>query len=187
MKSQLRKICLSLRDAIPLAEREAASAVISAACLAHPALSAGAKITAYWPSNSEVDCRPLIQMLYDKGHSIGLPLVAGKEEPLLFRTWHPDTPMQRGVLNIATPPQDAPLVEPDLLFVPLLAFNRQGYRLGYGGGYYDRTLAALRKIKKITAIGMAYAIQEQQTLPYTPFDAPLDGIVTEKETIVIDR
>jgi 5-formyltetrahydrofolate cyclo-ligase len=88
-----------------------------------------------------------------------------------------------GVWNIPVPPETSPELLPDVLLVPMLAFDRNGYRLGYGGGFYDRTLVKLRAIKPVVAIGVAYSAQEVPEVPRAPFDQPLDWIMTERETL----
>jgi 5-formyltetrahydrofolate cyclo-ligase len=108
-----------------------------------------------------------------------LPVVIAKNEPLLFRLWRPGMPLEVGRFGTLHPPNDSPLLTPDLVLVPLLAFDRHGDRLGYGGGYYDRTLAALRIERSSRAVGLAYAAQELPELPHQPHDQRLDWIVTE--------
>ena len=109
-------------------------------------------------------------------------MVIAKNTPLVFRQWAPGDALVLGRWNIKVPPEEAPEVLPDVLLVPLLAFDRRGFRLGYGGGFYDRTLEKLRTLKKVTAIGIAYAGQEVDAVPYEEFDQRLDWIMTEKES-----
>jgi 5-formyltetrahydrofolate cyclo-ligase len=153
--------------------------------LAALSLPAGLAISAYWPLSDEMDPRPLIHHLHDAGHSIGLPAVLGRGLPLAFRRWEPDMELEIGHFGVLTPPLGAPEIVPSLLLVPLLAFDRAGYRLGYGGGFYDRTLAGLRAGTEITAVGIAFALQEVPAVPREPTDQPLDWIVTEREAIRI--
>lgn len=119
-------------------------------------------------------------MLGNNGWITALPVVIAKGEPLQFRSWQAGEPLIEGNFGIETPPETAVNVFPDVLLVPMLAFDRQGYRLGYGGGFYDRTIAKLRKLKPVTAIGVAYAAQEMLDLPSGEHDEPLDWILTEK-------
>lgn len=137
-------------------------------------------VSAYYPVGSEIDPRPLYAALLARGLAGGLPVVAGKGKPLRFRRWRPGEALVPGVLGIGVPPSDAPEVEPDLLLVPLLAFDRRGYRLGYGGGFYDRTLAVLRERGKVLAVGVGFADQEVASVPSGPGDQRLDGIATER-------
>jgi len=147
----------------------------------------GAVISAFWPLPDEFDTRPLMFALHEAGHPIGLPVVEKRGLPLRFRVWQPGTPLVRGNFNVEIPGEDCPECVPEVLIVPLLAFDRRGYRLGYGGGFYDRTLSKLRGLGRTTAIGFAYAGQEIDAVPHNDTDAPLDWIVTEREAIRIAR
>jgi 5-formyltetrahydrofolate cyclo-ligase len=109
---------------------------------------------------------------------LALPAIAGKGKPLLFRAWTPGDLMDKGVWGIAEPKADKPAVEPDVVLVPLLAFDRQGWRLGYGGGFYDRTLQELRARKPIAAVGLAYEGQEVEAVPRLDYDQQLDWVLT---------
>jgi 5-formyltetrahydrofolate cyclo-ligase len=143
-------------------------------------------VSAFFPYQSEIDTRPLLGKLAGDGWQTCLPIVLGTGLPLEFRRWLPGAPTIAGVWNIPRPPEDAEVVDPDVLIIPMLAFDRQGYRLGYGGGFYDRTLEKLRVLKKITAIGVAYAAQEMDAVPHGDHDQPLDYIMTEHEVIKCD-
>ena len=142
-------------------------------------------VSGYWPSRDEIDCRPLLERLNSGGCLCALPVVTGPGRPLSFRRWSPGEPLEPGAHGIPVPAVEARLVAPSLLLVPLLAFDRAGYRLGYGGGYYDRTLARLRAGGTICAIGLAYSGQEVAAVPHDETDAPLDRIVTEAEAIEV--
>ena len=143
-------------------------------------------ISAFWPLADELDTRPLIMALAAHGHRIGLPVVVKRGQPLLFRLWAPGTELVQGNFRVMTPPPDAPEIVPSLLIVPLLAFDRAGYRLGYGGGFYDRTLAKLRAAGgNILAVGVALSVQEVPSVPRDDTDQPLDWIVTEREAFAI--
>jgi 5-formyltetrahydrofolate cyclo-ligase len=143
-------------------------------------------ISAFWPLADELDTRPLINALAARGHQIGLPVVTKKGQPLLFRLWAPGTELVQGNFRVLTPPPEAPEVVPSLLIVPLLAFDRAGYRLGYGGGFYDRTLHKLRDAGgQVLAVGVALSAQEVPAVPRDDTDQPLDWIVTEREAIAI--
>ncbi len=143
-------------------------------------------VSAFFPYQSEIDTRPLLGKLAGDGWQTCLPIVMGKGLPLQFRRWLPGSPTIAGVWGIPRPPEDAEVVDPDVLIIPLLSFDRKGYRLGYGGGFYDRTLEKLRVLKKITAIGVAYAAQEVDAVPHGDHDQPLDYIMTEREVIKCD-
>jgi 5-formyltetrahydrofolate cyclo-ligase len=139
-------------------------------------------VSAFHPYLSEISTVELLAKLVAEGWTTALPIVMGKELPLMFRTWTPGEPLVSGLWDIQIPADTAPEVEPDVLLVPMLAFDRKGYRLGYGGGFYDRTLAKLRAVKLVTAVGVAYAGQEIEAVPRDQHDQPLDWIMTERET-----
>ena len=136
-----------------------------------------AVIGAYWPIRDELDIRPLIASLMDGGYRVCLPVVAGEEQPLVMRMWLEGAPLFEAGFGTLAPAEDAPVAEPDILLVPLLAFDAQGTRLGYGGGYYDRTLAAMAK--RPTLIGFAFSGQQVDEIPHAAHDVPLDMVVTE--------
>jgi 5-formyltetrahydrofolate cyclo-ligase len=142
-------------------------------------------VSAFYPYQSEIDTRPLLGKLASDGWTTCLPIVIGEGLPLLFRRWLPGAPTVAGVWGIPRPPDSAEEVEPDVLVIPLLAFDRAGYRLGYGGGFYDRTLEKLRARKTVIAIGVAYAAQEVPHVPIGPHDQPLDYVMTEREVLQI--
>jgi 5-formyltetrahydrofolate cyclo-ligase len=132
---------------------------------------------------SEINPIPLMRKLADAGATLALPVVAGKGRLLIMRAWSVGEPLASGVWGIREPKPDAPEVFPDILIVPLLAFDRRGHRIGYGAGYFDMTIAALRARKPIVAAGIAFAAQEIAEVPTTPRDARLDLVLTEREVI----
>lgn len=140
----------------------------------------GSVVSAYWAMGDELDCRALIQSLHDSGCVIGLPVVVGKGQPLVFRRWTPETHFIPGGFGTQIPTPDSPEVLPERLIVPLLAFDAVGYRLGYGGGFYDRTLAGLRAKKTITAVGVGFNDQLVPQVPHGPSDQRLDWLLTDK-------
>src|SRR6202011_6370566 len=117
------------------------------------------------------------------GARLALPVVAGRGKPLIMRAWGFGEPLAAGVWGIREPKPAAPVLAPDIVIVPLLAFDRAGQRIGYGAGYYDLTLARLRAAKTIVAVGLAFAAQEVPAVPFTPRDEPLDLVLTEEEVI----
>ena len=143
-------------------------------------LSPGTAIASYWPFRDEADPRLLAAALSSAGHTILLPSIDQPDAPLTFRRWRESDAMEANSYGIFEPTASAPVITPGIVFVPLLAFDAQGHRLGYGAGYYDRTLAELRKHGPILAIGIAYAAQEESLLPRSPHDERLDMIATEK-------
>lgn len=147
----------------------------------------GVVISAFWPLPDEFDTRPLMHALHEAGHPIGLPVVQKRGLPLKFRCWTPGTVLVHGNFNVEIPGEDCAECRPEILLVPLLAFDRRGCRLGYGGGFYDRTLATLRATGATTAVGWAYAGQEIDAVPHDETDARLDWVVTEREAIRIAR
>lgn len=134
---------------------------------------------------SEVDVGPLMDRLLGASIDICLPAVVGTARPLVFRRWRPGDPLVEESFGTRAPGPDAEEVEPDFLIVPMLAFDRAGFRLGYGGGFYDRSLAALRQKQPVLAVGVAFAGQEMAYVPHDDLDQPLDWIVTEREAIKI--
>ena len=147
--------------------------------------TAGTIISGYWPMPGEMDPRPLMEDMAARGHPLCLPVVRGRGQPLLFRAWRRGDPLVPGALGILAPGPTAPPLAPGLLLVPLLAFDRQGFRLGHGAGYYDMTLAGLRTAGTVLAVGIAYAGQEVAQVPREAHDEPLDWVVTEGEAIRI--
>ena len=142
-------------------------------------------ISAFWPFRSELDIRLLIHHLSENGYSIALPEVEKKYEPLLFRKWTKEVKLVKDNYGVLCLPDNAKIVLPDWLLVPLLAFDKAGFRLGYGGGFYDLTLAKLRKEKKIFAIGVAYDDQIVEKLPRDQHDSRLDAILTERKVYIM--
>jgi 5-formyltetrahydrofolate cyclo-ligase len=137
-------------------------------------------VSAFFPYKSEIDTRPLLGRPAGEGWTTCLPIVIALGAPLVFRRWLPGEPTVPGVWDIPRPPDLAQLIEPDVLLVPMMAFDSKGYRLGYGGGFYDRTLEQLRAKKPIVAIGVAYAAQEVDSVPHDRHDQALDYVLTEK-------
>lgn len=140
----------------------------------------GKTVSGFIPYLSEIDTRPLLKLLAAKGCTTCVPVVIGNNTPLEFRTWAPGEPTVPGRWGIPVPPEGTAVVDPDILLVPLLAYDQAGYRLGYGGGFYDRTLEKLRAMKPVTAIGVAYSAQQVDAVIRGDHDQPLDWILTEK-------
>ena len=137
-------------------------------------------IAGYWPIKTEIDPRPLMAVMAGKGLSTALPATPKPEMPLIFHHWQDGDAMIDGLYGTSEPHPDAPICAPSVLLVPLLAFDDAGYRLGYGGGFYDRSLAELRqKHDRVLAIGIAYDAQRVDRVPIGPYDAQLDGILTQ--------
>jgi 5-formyltetrahydrofolate cyclo-ligase len=184
-KSDLRKVALARRDALPAAERMAAAEAIAARTFP-VALTSGTIVSGFMPLNSEISPLPLMRKLAEAGAGLALPVVVGRGLPLSMRAHAFGDALVKGVWGIRVPPPEAPEVEPDVLLVPLLAFDRSGNRLGYGAGYYDMTIAALRANNPVVAIGIAFAAQEVDVVPTTPRDVRLDLVLTEREVITVN-
>jgi len=135
-------------------------------------------VSGYYPMEGEIWPLPLMAALRAKGHSLALPVMQGKADPLLFRAWSPGDPLIPGVWGIRQPAPDRAVVLPDIVLAPLLAFDAHGYRLGYGGGYYDRTLRYLRANKPILAVGLALDELEVDAVPHLDYDERLDWVLT---------
>ena len=182
LKAELRRAALARRDALPAADRMAAAQAIAELGLPI-ALGSGVVVSGFSPLKSEISPLPLLRRLADAGAPLALPVVVGRGQPLIMRAWSFGAPLVSGVWGIREPPADAPELFPDILIVPLLAFDRSGHRIGYGAGYYDMTISRLRAMKPVTAIGIAFAAQEIAAVPATPRDARLDLVLTERGAI----
>jgi len=181
-KVLLRQQALARRDALPAGERAAAAESI--AVRSFPiAFERGTIVSGFSPMKSEINPFPLMRKLADAGAQLALPAVAGRGKPLIMRAWNFGEPLKAGQWGIREPMPDAPEIAPDILIVPLAAFDRVGHRIGYGAGYYDMTIAALRAKKRVIAVGLAFAAQEISQVPATVRDARLDLVLTEREAI----
>lgn len=170
------------RDALPASVRQAAAEAIAARPFPFT-LAAGMIVSGFMPMKSEISPVPILRRLADAGVRLALPVVAGRDQPLTMRSWRFGEPLNVGVWGIREPKEDAAELDPDILLVPLLAFDRCGYRLGYGGGYYDRTIRRLRQRKTVTTLGIGFAAQEVSKVPATSYDERLDLLLTENEVI----
>ena len=179
-KQALRLRALAARRAAHANLGQTAGDRIAAAFLGSVAWAPGQVVAGYWPIGDEADVRPLLLRLAGLGCIAALPVVVAKGAALAFRVWQPGTSLETGSHGTRHPPATAPMVFPDLVLLPLLGFDRWGGRLGYGGGYYDRTLAQLRGTGHMQAVGIAYAAQEVDALPQDRHDQRLDWIVTEE-------
>ena len=181
-KADLRRDAAARRDALPAEERKAAAEAIAAREFPLP-VGPGTIVSGFIPFKSEINPLPLMQKLDSAGARLALPRIIGRGHPLSMRAWEFGAPLERGQWGIREPRADAPEADPDILIVPLLCFDRAGYRLGFGAGYYDMTLTALRARKTIAAVGIAFAAQEIEAVPRTERDARLDLVLTEREAI----
>ncbi|CDP52908.1 MAG: 5-formyltetrahydrofolate cyclo-ligase [Devosia nanyangense] len=176
-KASLRSKAHVQRAAIGHDVRVDAGKAVAAHFFEGIVLDPGAVVAAYWPIRDELDCQPIILRLMDSGQPVCLPVVLGDELPLELRLWQDGSPLYEAGFGTLAPEESAPKVEPDVILMPLLGFDKHGTRLGYGGGYYDRTLAAMNKRPKL--IGLAFAAQEYPEIPRQEHDVPLDAVVTE--------
>jgi 5-formyltetrahydrofolate cyclo-ligase len=142
-------------------------------------IPSGAAVSSYFAIGDEADPAGLESELRRRGHRILLPRVAGRNLPLEFHVWEQGAQLLRGGFGLWEPSRDWPKLAPDVLIVPLLAFDPEGYRVGYGAGYYDRTIRKLRENKKIIAAGFAFSVQEFEAVPHLAHDESLDWVVTE--------
>jgi 5-formyltetrahydrofolate cyclo-ligase len=181
-KARLRREALARRDELPAALRQAAAETIASRDFPLD-LRPGVIVSGFSAIGSEINPLPLMRRLADRGARLALPVVIGRSRPLALRAWAFGEPLAKGVWGIREPRPDAAQVDPDILLVPLAAFDRTGQRIGYGAGYYDLTLAGLRARKPIVAVGLAYAAQEIPAVPATARDARLDLVLTEREVI----
>ena len=150
-------------------------------------IASGAVVAGYWPLGDEIDPRPLMLALAGQGCRLALPVVTGRGEALAFRAWMAGDALEDGGHGTRHPLARAASLRPAVVLTPLLAFDRKGFRLGYGGGYYDRTLAQLRESGGVVAIGLGFAAQEVAVLPVEPWDQPLDMIATECGVIAVEH
>jgi 5-formyltetrahydrofolate cyclo-ligase len=181
-KQQLRAAALAARDALGADLRMQAAQAIAARGLPFP-LEAGSVVSGYAPIRNELDPTPLMLALAARGVRLALPVVLARGHSLSFRAWSPDDKMVLGPLGIAEPSPAAAELVPDVMLVPLAAFDRSGHRIGYGGGYYDYTFSHLRKTRHVTGIGLAFAVQEIPVVPALAHDAALHYVLTEQEMI----
>jgi len=182
-KRALRERAAVARDTLDESVRETAGVALCWRVLSDVPIADEAVVSAFWPAKGEIDTRPVLRALHRRGHPCVLPIVHGKGMPLSFRRWTPETVLVQASFGISVPPPEADELNPDMLLVPLLAFDRFGWRLGWGGGFYDRTLEQSRASRKVIAVGAAFSVQEVDSVPHGPHDQPLDWIVTDRETI----
>lgn len=177
-KQELRLQVLERRDALEIDDRLIWDEAIVERALTLPVFDGEGPVSAYWPMRSEADPRPILEILHGKGTQLCLPAIV--DGAMLFRRWAPWEPIVPGGFGTLVPETRQPEIRPAILIVPLAAFDRRGYRIGYGKGYYDR---ALTELGPVTSVGIAYAAQEIAAVPDEPHDRRLDWIVTEAEAI----
>jgi 5-formyltetrahydrofolate cyclo-ligase len=177
-KRAAREAAMAVRAAAHAAEPGAAGRVAELALAEIAGLRPVATVSGYLPIRHELDPMPAMLALAGLGYRLCVPVIEGRGRPLVFRAWSPGAATRRGPFGVEVP-VDGETLEPDLLLVPMLAFDGRGHRLGYGGGYYDRTIAGLRARRPTHALGLAYAAQALPLVPDSETDMRLDAIVTE--------
>jgi 5-formyltetrahydrofolate cyclo-ligase len=183
LKSELRRGALARRRALGAETRSAFTARLVAEGLRLAGLWRPSIVSAFYPIGEEPDTLALLAALAGQGFETALPITNSRLEPLTFRLWRPGEPTRPGQMSIPEPLPSALSVDPDLLFTPAACFDRRGHRIGYGAGHYDRSLARLRGLKSIHAVGVAFSACEVEAVPFEAHDQALDAIVTERETI----
>jgi 5-formyltetrahydrofolate cyclo-ligase len=184
-KAAMRKAARARRVGLARAAGSGAGLAAAEHFLAAIRPEPGSAVSGYWPVGDEFDVRPLLARLVERGHPCCLPVVVGKGRPLTFRRWEPGDVLRPATLGIPVPPPEAEEIVPATLLVPLLAFDDAGYRLGYGGGFYDMTIKALREQGGILAVGIAIAGQRVDAVPHGASDERLDWLLTEQGAIRI--
>lgn len=180
-KDSIRQQALGRRSRMTEAERARAAIKIKKTFLSSMTLRPGSIIAGYWPIKSEPDIRPVLKEMAKRGYRVALPVVIEVKQPLSFRTWDQSTLMRDGRFNISEPdPETSFPVVPDIILVPMLAFDLQGHRLGYGAGFYDRTLGYLKDINNPKAIGISYECQIFPSVCHDKHDRPMNMIITEE-------
>jgi 5-formyltetrahydrofolate cyclo-ligase len=178
-KGELRAAALAKRDALSDKQREMAAQALAKRALPFE-IAAGMVVSGYSPIRNEIDPAPLMEKLAKQGARLALPTINARGKALVFRSYHVGDRLMLGSLGIPEPSTAAAEVVPDIMLVPLAAFDSVGHRIGYGAGHYDHTFAHLRKVKDILGIGLAFAAQEIETIPALSHDVPLDYVLTEK-------
>jgi 5-formyltetrahydrofolate cyclo-ligase len=185
-KAELRASALAAREAISETKRNKAAQALAKRGLPLE-IAPGTIISGYSPIRNEIDPVPLMQKLAAQGARLALPTITGRGKSLVFRAWSPNDRLMLGPLGIPEPSPAAAEVVPDIMLVPLAAFDRTGHRIGYGAGHYDHTFAHLRKTKAVIGIGLAFAVQEIGAIPSLPHDVRLDFVLTETGTFDFRR
>jgi len=176
-KAALRIRARAARASLDHSERADAAVAVARHFFDGVALQQADIVAAYWRIRDELDCQPILVKLMDSNQTVVLPVVVGPEEPLDLRVWEQGASLYESGFGTLAPSELAPKAEPDVVIMPLLGFDSRGTRLGYGGGYYDRTLATMKKPPRL--IGLAFAAQELERIPREAHDVPLDAVITE--------
>jgi 5-formyltetrahydrofolate cyclo-ligase len=181
-KTDLRAAAIARRTALSVEQRATAAQAIAERTFPVD-VRRGVIVSGYWPVRCELDPLPLMRRLAEQGAQLALPVIQGRDQPLIFRVWNHETQLLRGQIAIMEPSPLSPEVVPEIVLVPLAAFDRAGHRIGYGAGHYDRSFAQLRRSRPTTSIGLAFAAQEIDAVPALPHDVKLDYVLTEAATL----
>jgi len=182
LKAKLRRVVMARRRETHIVRHKMAAADLAKRLVADISPK-GKTIAGYWPLGDELDCRPALEALLATGAAVALPVVAGQGQVLIFRNWTPGDALDPGPFGTVHPTARAAMVAPNVLLLPLIAFDQTGHRLGYGAGYYDRTVAALRQSSQILTIGIAYDEQEVEAVPVDNHDQRMDAVITDRRTL----
>jgi 5-formyltetrahydrofolate cyclo-ligase len=182
LKAAIRRDAVARRDALPAADRLAAAEAIAARPFPLT-IAPGTVVSGFMPLKTEINPLPLMRALGQRGAQLALPVIDARGKPLIMRAFAFGDALNSGQWGIKEPKPEASEVAPDILLTPLLAFDRAGNRIGYGAGYYDRTIAKFRAARPALAVGIAYAVQEIPSVPVSERDARLDLVLTEREVI----
>lgn len=186
LKKKLRADAIAARAAAFAEHGVEASRRLAAHGLDFLKVTPGTIVSGFAAIRDEINPGDLMLWLHAEGSKLALPVMVGKGKPLVMRAWAPGDVMEAAAWGIAEPMADKPEVEPDVVLVPLLAFDANGYRLGYGGGFYDRTLQKLRAKKRVTAVGVAYDEQKVDAVPVESYDQRLDWVLTPSGPVRCD-
>jgi 5-formyltetrahydrofolate cyclo-ligase len=179
-KRALRAAMLAKRQSLGETARLAAADSLRDIFILEQPIKLPAVVSGFWPIKDEIDIRPLMNALVDGGCRLALPVVQGRGQRLLFRAWQPGEPLEAGVFGTLQPSASSEALEPEVLIVPMLACDGEGWRLGYGGGFYDRTLADLRSRRTVTAIGVGFDLQLVAEVPHGADDQRMDWLLTDR-------
>jgi 5-formyltetrahydrofolate cyclo-ligase len=177
-KAALRRRAHKSRAALSEDFRAEAAQRVAGHFFAHFHLNADDTVAGYWAIRDELDCGPILARLQDAGQRVLLPVVMGPDRPLDWRVWEQHSPLSEAGFGTLAPSEHAPRATPDIVLLPMLGFDANSTRLGYGGGYYDRTLAGLERRPRL--VGLAFAAQELPEIPRHAHDMPLDAVITEQ-------
>jgi 5-formyltetrahydrofolate cyclo-ligase len=180
-KKEMRRAALAKRTDVQMTRGPEASFSLPWHVLS--AVPAGKLVAGYWAIGSELDLGPTLAALHKRGNPLALPVTGARGTPLVFRVWQPGHPLEKGPMGTSHPTASAPEAAPEVVLVPLLAFDARGNRLGYGAGFYDRTFQQMRAKGPFEAWGVAFDEQEEPAVPYEHTDEYLNGIITDRRVI----